>query len=328
MKLKTTGFILIISILLLFTASSSEDGFDLDEIDYRQEMRDFVQRISFYGKSDNRDFIIIPQNGQELLTLNGEAGGVPAQTYIEAIDGVGREDLFYGYSGDNKSTPADANQYMIPYLKLAEQLGIKVIVTDYCSSSGKMDRSYAENREEGFVSFAAHRRALDSIPLYPESPSGENQRDIYSLSDMDNFLYLINPEGFASRQQMIEEIGTTNYDLIIVDLFDNDGFRLTADEVEKLKKKNNGAHRLVIAYMSIGEVEDYRYYWRDEWYENPPAWFEKENPHWKGNYKVEYWDPQWQEIILGSDDAYLDKVLQSGFDGVYLDIIDAFDYFE
>ena len=31
---------------------------------------------------------------------------------------------------------------------------------------------------------------------------------------------------------------------------------------------------------------------------------------------------------MGSPDAYLDRILAAGFDGVYLDIIDAFEYFE
>jgi len=44
------------------------------------------------------DFILIPQNGQEILTMDGESTGTPATNYINAINGVGREDLFYGYS--------------------------------------------------------------------------------------------------------------------------------------------------------------------------------------------------------------------------------------
>jgi len=89
-----------------------------------------------------------------------------------------------------------------------------------------------------------------------------------------------------------------------------------------------GGKRLVIAYMSIGEAEEYRYYWKDEWESDPPSWLKEENRDWEGNYKVEYWDPDWQGIIYGSTDAYLDKIVDKGFDGVYLDIIDAFEYFE
>jgi cysteinyl-tRNA synthetase len=103
---------------------------------------------------------------------------------------------------------------------------------------------------------------------------------------------------------------------------------LRADDVATLKTKANGGNRLVIAYMSIGEAENYRYYWKSEWETNPPSWLAEENLYWLGNYKVRYWDKDWQNIIYGNDDSYLKKILDVGFDGVYLDIIDAFEYFE
>ena len=40
--------------------------------DYRQDMRDFVQEISAYAKGIDPGFIIIPQNGHELVTENDE----------------------------------------------------------------------------------------------------------------------------------------------------------------------------------------------------------------------------------------------------------------
>jgi cysteinyl-tRNA synthetase len=80
--------------------------------------------------------------------------------------------------------------------------------------------------------------------------------------------------------------------------------------------------------MSIGEAEDYRFYWDESWNTDEPEWLEAENPDWEGNYKVRYWNSYWKSIIYGSQDAYLDKILAKGFDGVYLDIIDAFEYFE
>ena len=53
-----------------------------------------------------------------------------------------------------------------------------------------------------------------------------------------------------------------------------------------------------------------------------------ENPNWAGNFKVKYWNTEWQNIIYGNDNSYLKKILNAGFDGVYLDIIDAFEYYE
>lgn len=32
--------------------------------------------------------------------------------------------------------------------------------------------------------------------------------------------------------------------------------------------------------------------------------------------------------IFGSEDSYLDKIIDQGFDGVYLDIIDAYEYYQ
>ena len=41
---------------------------------------------------------------------------------------------------------------------------------------------------------------------------------------------------------------------------------------------------------------------------------------------MRYWNPQWQSVIFGSDAAYLDQIVAQGFDGVYLDVIDAFEF--
>jgi cysteinyl-tRNA synthetase len=41
------------------------------------------------------------------------------------------------------------------------------------------------------------------------------------------------------------------------------------------------------------------------------------------SYKVRYWDQDWRPILF----QYADRVLASGFDGVYLDIVDAYEYF-
>ena len=91
-----------------------------------------------------------------------------------------------------------------------------------------------------------------------------------------------------------------------------------------------GTAREVLAYLSIGEAEDYRYYFDPGWVYpfggqpngSAPCWLARTNPDWAGNYKVQYWSDAWQRIILG----YLDRIIDDGFDGVYLDIVDAFEY--
>ena len=43
----------------------------------------------------------------------------------------------------------------------------------------------------------------------------------------------------------------------------HNGIAFTFNEIIALKTKKNGGQRLVIAYMSIGEAEDYRFYWQE-----------------------------------------------------------------
>lgn len=321
-------------ILLLFTCNGSADKGE-EERDYRQEMRDFVINLSTYARTIDNDFIVIPQNGQELLTSNGLSTGTIVSSYIDAIDGIGREDLFYGYEKDNEPTPPEARDSMIEFLNLAKQNGIEVLIIDYCSDHSNMDYSYAQNAAKGYISFAADRRELDTIPSYPSEPYGyneENPEDTVTLNGAKNFLYLLNnAENYSTRTEFIGAVQNTNYDLIITDIFhyeDINTEEFTLSEITKLKIKKDGTSRLVIAYMSIGEAEDYRYYWKRTWNSNPPSWMEKENPHWEGNYKVRYWEKEWQNIIYGNDSSYLKKILDAGFDGVYLDLIDAYEYFE
>lgn len=299
------------------------------EIDpyYRQQMRSFVVDISDYAHDIDSNFIVIPQNGVELITENGEPDGALAGEYIDAIDGQGQEDFNFGYEDDGIPTPADDRAWLKGFIDVAEDNGIEALITDYCGSTTQIDASYSQNESDGYTGFATTDRELSTIPAYPSDPYNQNYYNITSLSDTQNFLYLLNSENYATKSDYLTALGNTDHDMLIIDLYYEDT-ELSLAEVTALKTKNGGGSRLVIAYMSIGEAEDYRYYWDPAWETSPPEWLAGENPDWEGNYLVRYWYRQWQDIIFGNDDSYLKKILDAGFDGVYLDIIEAYEYFE
>jgi cysteinyl-tRNA synthetase len=324
--MKTTTVLFASITCLLFACK--DDGTVPKNVDFRQEMRTFVIGISQYAKEQKPGFLIIPQNGIELVSSDGEANGTPQTDYLNAIDGNGQEDLFYGYDTDDKATSAENTNYLKDFLNVSRQAGNTILVTDYCSTHSKMDASYSTNNQAGYVSFAASHRELDNIPNYPSPIYQSNAAVVTQISQVKNFLYLINPENYTSKASFIAAVTATNYDLLIMDLFFHEDSAFTASEIAQLKNKATGGKRLVISYMSIGEVENYRYYWQSDWNKNKPAWLSKENPDWPGNFKVWYWNTDWQRIIYGNDTSYLKKILDAGFDGVYLDIIDAFEYYE
>lgn len=92
------------------------------------------------------------------------------------------------------------------------------------------------------------------------------------------------------------------------------------DEVRspgKLKTKANGGKRAVLAYISVGEAENYRNYMK----KGKKQWLSEKEQGWAGNKMVKYWDPEWKSIVKSRVRAAMD----AGYDGVYLDRIDTYE---
>lgn len=110
----------------------------------------------------------------------------------------------------------------------------------------------------------------------------------------------------------------------------------TARDIAALKAKPGGGERLVLSYLSIGEAEDYRpdYFTTEYMTEDAPDWLMSENKQWKGNRRIRFCEEGWQKTILGDEDGRnlynslepspLYKLIELGFDGVYLDRVDVY----
>lgn len=104
-------------------------------------------------------------------------------------------------------------------------------------------------------------------------------------------------------------------------------------EVEAMRQGHSGPKTL-IAYMSIGEAEQNRFYWNKSWCDKhchktrkAPPWLDRLNADgWEGNWSIRFWDSGWQANIIDRPDSFLNRIIDQGFDGVFLDVIDAFIY--
>jgi cysteinyl-tRNA synthetase, unknown class len=115
-------------------------------------------------------------------------------------------------------------------------------------------------------------------------------------------------------------------DMIVIDTDrgPDEGGPFTRAEIAQLRQRPGQRDRLVLAYLSIGEAEEYRTYWQASWRQTRPAWMLEENCRWPSNHLVRFWDEAWQDIIYRSPSSYLDRILAAGFDGVYLDRVDVY----
>ncbi len=139
---------------------------------------------------------------------------------------------------------------------------------------------------------------------------------ILSCSSLDTHLNHKVEKWFYQLQnydkKSIDKIKSSVNSLWVIDLYKKYNQQFDLFEILDFKRNNN----FIYSYLSIGEAEKYRWYFKDLSKEN----ILYENSKWKGNYIINYWSEEWKNILS----QYLDKILDAGFDGVYFDVVDVF----
>lgn len=181
---------------------------------------------------------------------------------------------------------------------------------------------------------------------------GENQEpgeEQLSLANIRFWAYQIQD---LSDSGAVDRLVNSRYDMLVLeptrtDWSSDDKFFNTKEMVSRIKASmgHDGSKRkLVIAYIDIGEAEDWRWYWT--WSKNwqvgkprPADWPNYILTHdpdgWEGNYPVAYWDTNWKDIIIygnnqnsrpyGDYNSVIDETIKDGFDGIYLDWVEGFE---
>lgn len=127
----------------------------------------------------------------------------------------------------------------------------------------------------------------------------------------------------------VDRLAALPDDLLVIDFAKQEGkVPLTPQEVTRLKLKPDGSRRFVLAYLSVGEGEEFRAYWQPDWKASPPDWVGEENCAWPMAHRVRYWLEGWKDINFRGPASYLRRIVAAGFDGVYLDRIDIYETFE
>ena len=301
-------------------------------VNYRKEMYNLLSEMKTYAieKKSSSSFEFLNNGGLEIFSEEEELNWTEEDVnkISKITNGVLAEGVFYGIDSnynmkDNYKTPEKISQEFLDIFEIIKKKNIVGLVLDYCSDNSYVEDSYNLSKKNNLISFAAFHRELNLIEN--GKIFNENTNNINSLKDIKNYLIVLNADNY--NEKFISTIKKTNYDLLIIDISLNENYNWTKEEVESLKTKANGGKRIVFAYMSVSEVADYRNYWNQEWNKNQPDWFDKKNENW-GSYRVKYWNENWKKILFGNNDAYLDSIINFGYDGVFLDNVDTFVYFE
>lgn len=127
--------------------------------DRARKMVDLLARISEYAKSRSPSFKIVPQNCPELYTRSYSTPE-PNKKYINAIDGLGLESVFYMAHDKpaNKGWCKDNRDNAVAILKA----GKLVLGVDYAKKPVIITESYRKQKAIGFIPYVSVE-ALDRI---------------------------------------------------------------------------------------------------------------------------------------------------------------------
>ena len=155
----------------------------------------------------------------------------------------------------------------------------------------------------------------------------------HGIIDVANWGYQL--QGIDGAPLVPEFYATSPHELVVIDYSSDgrdDGMHTPA-QIDAIKNKPGGG--VAVSYISIGEASDFRDDWDPAWTTNgqgdgtltalAPHWLGPTDPNWPESRKVRYWESGWQDKIFNaSHTGALDKVVTQGFDGAYLDIVDAY----
>lgn len=138
------------------------------------------------------------------------------------------------------------------------------------------------------------------------APAPAAKRAVPGLGDVTSFSYVL--QRYAGGR--LDEVARGPQQLAIVDLSrdgTHSGF-FTRDEITRVRATG----KLVLAYFEIGSIEEFRTDFRKvdrdlllhKW------------PDWPDEYFARYWEERWWEQVVR---PRVDRALDTGFDGVYLD---------
>jgi cysteinyl-tRNA synthetase len=126
----------------------------------------------------------------------------------------------------------------------------------------------------------------------------------------------------------LDRLAESHYDLLVIDqprsIKGEEDHDSRAD-VSRLKSGPNTSEgdRIVVAYIDVGEAESYRWYWQPGWRVGSPEWIVAPDPEgWDENYPVQFWRPEWKSVVT----EYFDRIIDDGYDGAYLDWLEAYSF--
>ncbi len=201
--------------------------------------------------------------------------------------------------------------------------GRTILSIEDCKSQKDVDAAYGAAARDRVLTYAAvNSGALATLPK--GRPRNENAQPVIAVSAARNWLPLLRADRFGNKAEWLMAMERTNHDAMLIDVAHRGSDPLTKDEVTRLRFKELGAPRLMLAVLPVGKAYDWRWYWKQGWeVGNPPFLFAPDSDD-PGSFVTDMDDAKWKELL----GKYIAGIIELGFDGVVLDDLDTYLWFE
>lgn len=308
---------------------------------YRAKMRANLLMLIQYAKQQNADFQVITHEGQDLLTKslweydregynrariqeNAQDDSflfhknfeeqepsryTPEYDYLNIVDAVAVNNLYCGKGHENK---------------VAKNHNLSLITIEQCPDNETMEMARINSSLEKKASyfFVDINNAFNNIDDHINI--NDSAQNVFKVSDAQNILIINDTSKFKNKEDFVNTLLQTNYDIIVIKPLFNNIYRYDNKDLQKLHFKKNGSKRLLIAEFNVSEAFPDNYYWHKDWKIGSPKWLIRKSFDNKDGIITQYWNPEWKQIMS----RHFKDVLGEGFDGVFFTGIENYKYFE
>lgn len=144
---------------------------------------------------------------------------------------------------------------------------------------------------------------IESLPFKPK-------QETYSRLDLTR----VKNFGILLSKVTIDKVKKSSYQMLIINEADQNSKMFMADDIKKMKEG-----KILLADISIGIAEKYRWYWKRQWNNIKPEFLgDKINDSLV--YVKQWWHPEWREIT----ERMIDRAIEAGYDGIVLSGVDVY----
>lgn len=313
-----------------------------DKLDnYREKMRQNLLMLIRYAKEQNKNFKIITHEGQDLLTKSlwehGRDGYNRARVEKNAKDDAFLFNKYFTEQDPQRYTPEYDYLHLVDAVainnlycgkghesKISKKYKLNLITIEQCPDLDTLEMARINSMLEGKASYFftdinnAFNNTDDHINI------NDSAQNVFNVSDAQNILILNDTSRFKTKEEFVDTLLKTNYDIIVMKPLFNNNERYSASDIQKLHFKKNGSKRLLLAEFNVSEASPDEYYWHRDWKIGEPSWLIRKSFDNENSIITLYWHNQWKNIIS----RHFKDIIKEGFDGVFFTGVENYKYFE